>query len=104
MVDQPNVYRVYKAAEALIDAVIARANITDEEFYSFTTETADAAVLLGTDDVAYLSEMKNNAIQLRRAVREINEPGRPAERSHLATWFSMQKPVLQQHFRTYLAL
>ena len=104
MATQPNIYRIYKAAEALIDAVFARANITDEEFNSFTTETADAAVLLSTDDAAYLAEMTDNAIQLRRAFREINEPGRPAERSQLANWFSMQKPALQQRFRTYLAL
>jgi hypothetical protein len=45
MANEPNVHRIYKAAEALIDAVFARANITDEELNSFTTVTADAAVL-----------------------------------------------------------
>jgi hypothetical protein len=103
MVDPPNAYRIYKAAQALIDAVVARENITDEEFDVFTTETADAAVLLSTDDAAYLAEMRDNAIQLRQAFHEINEPGRPTERAQLATWFSMQTQVLQQRYRTYLA-
>jgi len=96
---QPSIYNIDKAAIALVDAVVVRANVTDAEFKSFITDTASARVSLQADDAAYLDDMQCRAVRLRAAVHQINEPGSPEERWRLATWFSEQKPVLEQRFR-----
>lgn len=104
MPDQPSIYNIYKAAVALVDGVIACANVPAVEFDSFITATASARVLLQAGDAAYLDDMRCRAVRLRAAVVQISELGSPGERWPLATWFSKQKPVLDQRFRAYLAV
>lgn len=106
-------FKIYEAARALVVAVFRRVNVSDDEFFSFVSGTADAVFLLGPDMVVYLDEMRAKALQLRQLNRLINEPPpipepdqatAPREKANLGTWFVAQNEVLIEKFRLFLAL
>jgi hypothetical protein len=102
-------YKVYDATRKFLAAILQEAKFTQSELFEFFAGTSDAEFLFGADVVEHLAQIRNRAIDLRKAQTLLEHGSVGDERSRCAqaehdelSWLNDQITAISKTFAAYL--